>query len=83
MKRFQRTRLRVKSKTPGGRQTWHFKDRRPSHPVCSSCKNKLNRGRYTSRELKRLSKVEKRPERPYPNLCPTCMREQFKLMVRK
>jgi len=70
----------VQRKTPGRKAVAHFKKKRPANVLCSNCGTKLNRTRLN---LRKLSKVQKRPQRPFPNLCSRCMREVFKEMVRK
>ena len=84
MRRAQRTRSkkRMKIVTPGARTVGHFKQKRPSHAKCGSCGAKLNRSKLNPNELKKFPKVRRRPERPLPHLCPTCMREEIKRLVR-
>lgn len=83
MRRKKRTRKRTKIKTPSGKTVWRFKKRKVSRAVCSSCGAKLNRPRLNPLELRKISKVKRRPERPFPELCSKCMREVLKLKVRK
>jgi len=82
MRREKRTRKRTKVKTPGGKTVWHFKKRRVSHAICGRCGAKLNRSRLNPTELRKISKVKRRPERPFPELCSRCMREVLKSKVR-
>ncbi len=82
MKRKNRTKIKGKVKTPGGKSIWHFKKRRVSHSICGRCGAKLNRARLNPKELKKTSKVKRRPERPFPELCSKCMREVIKSKVR-
>jgi len=70
-------------RTPGGRTALHFERRKPKVAHCAMCGRPLNgvpRGRPS--EIRKLSKTHKRPERPYPNLCPDCMRKVMKAQVR-
>ncbi len=73
---------RYKVKTPGGRTVIHFRKKKPSYSRCGKCGAKLNRPKLTVKELKKLPKTKKRPERPFPELCPKCMREYLKEKVR-
>ncbi|MCD6559736.1 50S ribosomal protein L34e [Palaeococcus sp. (in: euryarchaeotes)] len=70
-------------RTPGGRVTIHFERRKPKVAHCAMCGRPLNgipRGRPS--EIGKLSKTQKRPERPMPHLCPECMRKVIKAQVR-
>jgi len=73
----------VQRKTPGGKNVTHFKKEKPGHALCSKCGVKLNRARLNPIKIKKSSKVQRRPERPFPNLCSKCMREVFKEMARE
>ena len=77
-----RSKKRYNIKTPGGKNVRHFKKKRPSFATCKKCGAKLNRAKLNFRQLKRLPKTKKRPERPFPELCSRCMREHFKNKVR-
>jgi len=81
MKRFQRTKKKIRKKTPGARIGIYFKKRKPSYVKCK-CGAKLNRAKLTPIQLKKLPKTKKRPQRPYPELCSRCMREMLKQKVR-
>lgn len=74
-----RTLRRVYVKTPGGENKLHYKKRKPSKAVCGSCKNELKGvPRLRPNDLKKLSKTERRPQRPYGGvLCSSCMRKQI------
>jgi len=78
-----RSSLRTKKKTPGGVTKWVVKKRRPSHAKCGICKEKLNRGRLNPTQVKKLTKTQKRPSRPYPELCSRCMRAKIKTKVNR
>ena len=77
-----RSKKRVKVKTPGGKAALHFKKKRPAPARCARCGRKLNRAKLNSTEIRKVTKVQRRPERPYPELCPSCMREVIKERVR-
>jgi len=70
----------VQRKTPGGRTVEHLKKERFSYTLCRNCGAKLNKSRLNP---KKLSKVERRSERPFSDLCPRCMKKVLKEMVRK
>jgi large subunit ribosomal protein L34e len=78
-----RTFRRVHVKTPGGRNVIHYEKRKNSAGTCGICGKPLNRARMLPSTKKKLSKTAKRPERPYPHLCPSCMREEIKKKARK
>ncbi|MFA4647085.1 50S ribosomal protein L34e [Pyrococcus kukulkanii] len=70
-------------RTPGGRVVIHFERRKPKIAHCAICGRPLNgipRGRPV--EMRKLPKTKKRPERPYPYLCPKCMRRVMKEQIR-
>jgi large subunit ribosomal protein L34e len=69
-------------KTPGGRTVVHLKTKRPGYAKCKNCGAKLNRFKLTVKAIKKLSKTEKHPARPFPELCSKCMRKHFKEKVR-
>jgi len=58
------------------------KRKKPDYPHCGSCGKKMVRARLRPSELRKLPKSSRRPERPYPELCPRCMREKIKSEVR-
>lgn len=67
-------------KTPGNRTTVHYRTRKPSKAVCGKCGAVLP-GVASEKpyKLKKMSKTEKRPERPYGgNLCSKCLRLTMK-----
>ncbi|MBS3126783.1 50S ribosomal protein L34e [Candidatus Woesearchaeota archaeon] len=63
-------------KTPGGRTTLHYRQRKPSKAICASCKKQLaGVPRELPSIMRNLPKTKKRPERPYGGvLCSACMR---------
>jgi len=71
-------------KTPGGRTTKHFRERKPSKAICSTCKKKLA-GVPVQRPAKmaNMPKSSKRPERPYGGvLCSSCTRRLLQQKAR-
>ena len=73
-----RTFRRVKRKVPGNRVVIHYVKRKNQPARCAICGAPL---KGVPRDNKKLSKSEKRPERPYGGmLCSKCMRE---LMIKK
>ncbi len=81
--RFRSRRFRrVSVKTPGGNVVIHHSRRKSAKPQCSMCGEYLKgvaRGIIST--VKKLSKTQKRPERPYGGtLCSKCMR---KVMIEK
>lgn len=80
-----RTLKRVKVRTPGGRVVIHYKKKKPNKAKCANCKKPLSGvPRLRSNELRKLSKTEKRPERPYGGyLCSECMRKLMKEKARQ
>ena len=76
---------RMNKKTPGGVNVLRYKKKKPGKHVCAECGAILHgvpRGRPF--EIKKLSKSQKRPNRPFGgNLCPKCAREHFKNEARK
>ena len=73
---------KVKVRTPGNIVKVHFKIERGSYAHCGGCDAKLNRIRVTTAGARTMAKSHKRPERPLPHLCSSCMREQMKSLVR-
>ncbi|RLJ08523.1 MAG: 50S ribosomal protein L34e [Candidatus Aenigmatarchaeota archaeon] len=73
---------KLRIKTPGGRVKVRFEKRRPGKPKCAKCKKPLS-GVPRMRKLDRVPKSQRRPERPYANLCPTCARQQIKEKIYK
>ena len=65
---------KVSVKTPGGRTTVHFRERKPSKAVCGSCKKQLSGvPRERPAKLGKLAKTARRPERLYGGvLCSGC-----------
>jgi len=69
---------KVKVRTPGNRISIQFKGERGSYAHCGNCGAKLNRARVTTGAVKIFSKSQRRSERPFANLCSSCMRETIK-----
>ena len=77
-----RTLRRIYVKTPKRTSLVHAK-RKPSKAHCASCKKVLP-GVASERPYKmsKLSKTQKRPERPYAGqLCSACMRKTIKSKI--
>ncbi len=76
---------KMNKKTPGGANVLRYKKKKPAKHVCAECGALLHgvpRGRPF--EIKKLSKSQKRPNRPFGgNLCPKCARKHFKNEARK
>ena len=70
---------RVFVKTPGGKVVLHHRRRKPSKAKCKECGVVLKGvARNIPARIKKLTKTQKRPERPYGGvLCSKCMREVF------
>ena len=72
---------RVFVRTPGGRTVLHYRKRKDAAARCGRC-GALLKG--VPRDISKLSKTEKRPERPYGGvLCSKCMREVIKESARE
>ncbi|MBS3167826.1 50S ribosomal protein L34e [Candidatus Woesearchaeota archaeon] len=73
---------RVHRRTPTGDNVIHYERRKPGKPQCRDCgKYLIGVARGIVAQIKKLSKTQKRPERPYGGvLCSGCMR---KVMVQK
>jgi len=68
---------KVKLKTPGGKTIAHYRRPKPKIARCGECGKPLS-GVPSLRAagMRKLSKTEKRPERPYGGvLCPSCARK--------
>ncbi|MEM5804371.1 MAG: 50S ribosomal protein L34e [Candidatus Aenigmatarchaeota archaeon] len=81
MRRQLRSVKKKRIRVPGGAK-WKIVKGRPAYHRCGCCGRKLNRKRLTVVEMKTTPKVQKRPERPLPEYCPRCMREEMKRKVR-
>lgn len=73
---------RLKRKSPGGEEAIRFRKQKHGYAICGKCGVKLNRSKLSSTKIRKLSKTEIRPERPFPELCPKCMKEHLKEKVR-
>lgn len=73
----KKTRVRAPSGT-----VMRFRRKKPNYAQCGGCGAKMVRKRLSPSGMAKLSKTEKRPERPLPHLCSRCMREQIKMKVR-
>ncbi len=84
MRRALRTRKvkKVVKRTPGNRLTVHFRRAKVDYAHCGNCGRKMVRARLKPSEIRKLPKVQRRPERPFPELCAKCMREKIREMIR-
>ena len=76
--RFRSRRFTRKTvRTPGGNLVIHYNRRKSGKPQCSMCGDYLKGvARGISSSVRKLSKTQKRPERPYGGtLCGSCMRK--------
>lgn len=80
-----RTKRKVFVRTPGGDLNIHRRRRKPSKPVCGVCGAELHGvARGIPAQVNKLSKTQKRPERPYGGvLCSKCMRKKIAAGVKK
>ena len=70
-----RSKKRVMKRLPGGKTVLRFKDKKPSKKTCARCNvNLAGTPSDSVSQLKKLSKSEKTPTRPFTGvLCPTCV----------
>jgi len=73
---------RLIRKTPGGKVVTIYKPKKTGKHICGRCGAILNMP-YDQHKVRKLSKTEKRPSRPYPMLCPKCAEEveRYKAMA--
>ena len=71
-------------KTPGGRTTVHYRERKPKRAHCAHCKTQLSGvPRELPAVLRSLPKSARRPERPYGGvLCSACTRTLLQAKAR-
>jgi len=76
---------RMKRRIPGGKTKLVYKREKTGTHRCAKCGRELHGMRkLTQSQLKKLSKSERRPSRPYGGyFCSDCTRELFKDKVRK
>jgi large subunit ribosomal protein L34e len=77
-----RSKRKYNVKTPGGRNVVHIKMKKQAAARCINCRAKLNRIKPTKHDVGKMTRSQRRPERPYPDLCPSCMRNKVKELVR-
>ena len=79
-----RTYRRKRLRTPGGKNVMHYIKKKPGKPHCAKCGIVLaGTARGSEKQVKKLSKTQRRPERPYGGvLCSKCMREEIKKKAR-
>ena len=70
---------RVFKKTPGGDTVVHYRQRKPSVAKCGECGAVLHGiPRGNNSKVGKLSKTQRRPERPFGGvLCSKCMRKKI------
>ena len=73
---------RTRHRTPGGKNIVAFRKKRPGYAQCGNCGAKMVRKRLRATGMRKLAKTRKRPNRPYPELCPRCMREEIRQRVK-
>ncbi|HLC58880.1 MAG TPA: 50S ribosomal protein L34e [Candidatus Nanoarchaeia archaeon] len=75
---------RVYRRLPTGKVALKFERRRTSKPQCKDCGKILSGVAYGKKSiLKKLSKTQKRPERPYGGvLCSPCTRKVIVMKAR-
>ncbi|MEK6922385.1 MAG: 50S ribosomal protein L34e [Nanoarchaeota archaeon] len=68
---------RVKKRTPGGKLIIRYLKRKPKIAHCANCRKILHGvPRVRAVEMRRLPKVQRRPQRPYGGkLCSACSRK--------
>lgn len=66
---------RIYTRVPSGKTIVVYKPRKPSRAICGNCKGILH-GFPSVRQTgySRLSKSQRKSERPYSNLCSKCSR---------
>lgn len=71
---------KLRVRTPGGRTAQRFKGRKNAVSKCAICKKPLaGMPKVTDATLSKLSKSQRRPERPFGgNLCSSCSRRELK-----
>ena len=74
----------MQKKLPGGRLTVHYTRKNAKKPHCAECKRVLSGvPRGSQAYIRKWSKTERRPERPYGGvLCTKCMRAHMKEKAR-
>lgn len=79
-RRRSRSYRRVYKKTPGARNTIHYKPRKPKVAHCTICGNRLQGiPRERPYKMATIAKTKKRPERPYGGvLCSSCARHKIR-----
>ncbi|MFX0196232.1 MAG: 50S ribosomal protein L34e [Candidatus Hodarchaeota archaeon] len=79
-----RSKRKIKSKTPGKRETTHFYKRKPQRARCASCGALLSGiARKRATTLTRISKTKKRPGRTHAGVyCHGCVSIRLKAAIR-
>lgn len=79
-----RTFRRIYVRTPGSKNVLHYRRRKNGKPQCKECGKELpGVARGIPAQIHRLSKTQRRPERPYGGvLCSSCTRNLIKEQTR-
>ena len=66
-------------KTPGGRISLRYEAKKPQKPHCASCGKVLQAVAHgTPVRVRKLSKTQRRPQRPYAGVfCSSCSRKKI------
>ena len=75
----------VKVRTPSGKVNVHYEKRKPKVAKCAICGKPLKGvPREIPSRMRKLSKTEKRPERPFGGyICSECLRKIMKDEIRE
>ena len=60
-----RSRKRIHRRIPSGKSVLEFRETRPGKPTCPTGRPLLGTARGTKNEIRKLTKTERRPSRPY------------------
>ena len=76
---------KMKKRVPGSRTKLVYKREKTGTHKCANCGKELHgMKKLTASQIRKLSKTERRPTRPYGGyLCSECTRELFKDRARK
>jgi len=76
---------RIFVRTPGSKTVVHYRKRQPGKAICGECHKVLpGTARGNPSDLGKLSKTQKRPERPFGGvLCTSCSRKKIIQEARK
>lgn len=79
-----RSKKKVKTRTPGGKTVTHYKGKKTGRKKCSRCSSELGgTPSRTKTVLRRMSKSERIPSRPYAGvLCDSCVDDLVRYVTR-